>query len=327
MWVTRALSLDQAAAVAARPALRAFQAEIQRFGDYLLTERNYSPKTAEAYCLDLGLFLGWAADQGLSLAPEKLDAGLVRAFLAKSKSLSAATRARRTSGLKAFVRYMIKIGLLQADPLASVTPGKLPKRLPRPLAEAEMARLLAAPDPKTLKGLRDRALLELLYGSGLRISEACTLTFAGLDLENAQGPHVRIRGKGSKDRTVPVSKAFLAALRVYLGALKRPSGQRPGPRDPIFQGRAGKAVSGDAIEVNLKGYLAVAGLDHTFTPHKLRHSFATHMLAHGADIRVIQELLGHANLATTEVYTKVTNAQAADSYRKTHPRDKMALGK
>jgi integrase/recombinase XerD len=321
-WTTKHLSVDQHAAIKAKPGLSAFTVEVDRFSDYLLTERNFSSHTAEAYSADLTLFLAWLADQGQDLTLETLDADLVRGYLASGKAWSGSTRARRVSALKAFVRYAMKRGKLSADPLASLSTGRQPKRLPRPLSEIEMEKLLQAPDPAKPKGLRDRALLELLYGSGLRISEACGLTFAGLDLSNHQGAHIRIRGKGAKERTVPVSEAFLRALAEYL-KVRLPDGQRPQPKDPLFLGLPGKAVAPLTIQVNLKRYLLKAGLDISYTPHKLRHSFATHLLAHGADIRIIQELLGHADLSTTQIYTKVTSGQAADAYRKAHPRDKM----
>jgi integrase/recombinase XerD len=314
--------LDQKRAIEERPGLAGLQAEVERFGDYLLTERNFSPNTAEAYLTDLSLFLGWAAEQGQDLSIEDLDADWVRSFLASGRAWSASTRARRVAALKHFVKFLLKRHRLQADPLSELSSGRQPKRLPRPLSEDEMGRLLAAPGADSPKALRDRAILELLYGSGLRISEACRLPFKGLDLSNAQGAHVRVRGKGAKERTVPVSQAFLRCLAEYL--LRRdPDGPKPKPQDPIFLGNNRKAVASVTIQVNLKRYLLKAGLDSSYTPHKLRHSFATHLLAHGADIRIIQELLGHADLSTTQIYTQVSSAQSADAYRKAHPRDKM----
>ena len=321
-WVLRNLSLKQAQVVENSPGLKKFAEALEGFSAYLLTERNFAANTAEAYLSDLALFLGWCASAGEDLIPEALTAGLVRGFLADASKLSAATRARRVSALKHFVKYLIKVGRLSADPLANVVTGRLPKRLPKPLSEIETERLLGAPELDSAKGLRDRALLELLYGSGLRIGEACRLTFSCLDLTNDQGPHVRVRGKGSKDRQVPMSQGFLTALTAYL-VIRDADGGKPGPKDPVFLGRAGKAVSPLTLQVNLKGYLMKAGLDFQYTPHKLRHSFATHLLAHGTDIRIIQELLGHADLSSTQVYTSVTQAQSAESYWKAHPRDKM----
>jgi integrase/recombinase XerD len=321
-WTTKYLSAGQQERLQALPGLSVFWTDVERFGDYLVTERNFSANTAEAYGLDLAQFLAWVADQGRDLAPEDLNADWVRSFLASGRAWSPSTRARRVSAIKAFVKYLLKRGKLQADPLSSVSTGRQPKRLPRPLSENEIKRLLDAPGVVKAKGLRDRAILELLYGSGLRISEACGLTFAGLDLSNHQGAHIRVRGKGSKDRTVPVSRSFLQALSEYL-RVRDPEGPKAKSNDPIFLGAGRRSVAPLTIQVNLKGYLLKAGLDHTYTPHKLRHSFATHLLAHGADIRIIQELLGHADLSTTQIYTKVSSGQAAEAYRKAHPRDKM----
>lgn len=319
-WYLKALSLEQAEAVATRPGLRAFRDQLDAFKTYLLTERNLAVNTAKGYSVDLALFLGWLADTGEDLGPAQLDLDHARGFLAASAAKAAATRARRASALKHFSLYLVRSGLLPADPLSTLAGGRRPRRLPRPIAEPELERLLAAPDPSTPAGVRDRALLELLYGSGLRIGEACGLTFGGLDLANGNGPHVRVLGKGSKERVVPVTRAFLAALADYLRALG-PAGRRA-PKDPIFVGRQGKALSPRALQLNLKHYLAKAGLDVGLTPHKLRHSFATHLLDHGADVRQIQELLGHADLGSTQIYTKVSAAGAAEAWRQAHPRNR-----
>jgi site-specific recombinase XerD len=319
-WVLKHLSVDQERLIAGMAGLSAIRGEAKRFGEYLQVERGYSQNTVEAYGSDLGLFLGWLADRGSPVAPGDLDADIVRSYLVSEKLQSTSTRARKISTLKHFIKFLVQRKILQADPLVGLHSGKLPKRLPRPLSEAEMAKLLDAPGTDSAKGLRDRALMELLYGSGLRISEACSLTFSGLDLTNAQGPHVRVRGKGSKDRTVPVTKGFLGALAEYL-RVRDAKASKPGPLQPIFLGRGGRSVNPLTLQINLKQYLIKAGLDVTFTPHKLRHSFATHLLAHGADIRIIQELLGHADLSTTQIYTKVTSSQTAEAYRKAHPRD------
>jgi integrase/recombinase XerC len=245
----------------------------------------------------------------------------VRAYLAwckQSQGHSSAIRARRVAALKHFYRFLEENKVIEANPIAIVRAGKLPKTLPRPLAEEEMRRLLEAPDITTLPGLRDRAALELLYGSGLRISELSSLNFASLDLKNENGPMLRVVGKGSKTRLVPLSRASMMALAEYLR--KRGTGT---PKEPIFLGDRGQRLVPRILQLNLKKYLLKANLDPDYTPHKLRHSFATHLLDHGADIRVIQELLGHASLATTQIYTKVSASRSSEVYRKSHPRDKF----
>jgi integrase/recombinase XerC len=318
-WVTKHLSQEQVQRIAEMPRLDVFRRHLEGFGQYLLAERNFSDSTKTNYLSDLMLFLDYLAGQGLDLEPADLTPEIVRAYLAWCKTErhnGDASRARRTSALKHFFRYLAENKHIAADPIAILRSGKRPKGLPRPLSEDELKRLLEAPDMNHAGGLRDKAALELLYGSGLRISELCGMSFGSLDLKNENGPSVRVTGKGKKTRLVPLSRASIAAVAEYLR--RRGPGQ---PKDPIFLGERGAKLLPRILQRNLKGYLIKAGLDPDLTPHKLRHSFATHLLDHGADIRVIQELLGHESLATTQIYTKVSQSKAADSYRKAHPRD------
>ena len=318
-WTTKHLAEAQLQKIASMPRLSVFQGHLEGFGQYLLAERNFSDSTKLNYLSDLMLFLDYLADKGLDLAPADLTVEIVRAYLAWCQTVrhnGQASRARRTSALKHFYRYLTENKHIATDPISILRSGKRPKTLPRPIAEEELKRLLDAPDASQIAGLRDRAVMELLYGSGLRISELCGLNFNSLDLKNENGPCARITGKGKKTRLVPLSRASIAAIAEYL--------QRRGtakPKDPIFLGERGDRLIPRTIQRNLKAYLIKANLDADYTPHKLRHSFATHLLDHGADIRVIQELLGHESLATTQIYTKVSQSKAADSYRKAHPRD------
>ncbi len=289
-----------------------------------MAEKNYSEMTKVNYQSDLLGFLHYLADQGLDLGPEDLNRERVRAYLAwakEKKGLAAASRARHVSALRSFYKYLMENGHLKANPISDLGRPKVPRSIPRPLAEDQMARLLEAPDAATPRGLRDRAVLEFLYGSGLRVSEVCGLTQGSLDLTNANGPMARVFGKGKKTRVVPLSQASLRALAEYLRETRDKRSKEPS--QPLFLAERGGPLLPRIIQRNLKAYLAKAGLDSGFTPHKLRHSFATHLLDHGADIRVIQELLGHSSLATTEIYTKVSASRAAEAYRKAHPRDKF----
>jgi site-specific recombinase XerD len=305
------------------PNLVRFESQIGGFMDYLKAERNFSARTAISYRSDLHLLLEYLASQGEDLLPEGLDTDLARAFLSwclEERGHGESSRARHVAALRHFYAFLLDNKRIPSNPIATLRAGKVPKRLPKPLAEDEMERLLKAPDPATYAGVRDRAVMELIYGSGLRISELCGMTFGSMDLQNSNGPMLRVKGKGNKTRMVPLSQASLRALAEYLR--KRNSGKK-GPKDIIFLGDRGAYLEPRTVQRNLKKYLIKANLDPDYTPHKLRHSFATHLLDHGADIRVIQELLGHESLATTQIYTKVSSTRSAEAYRKAHPRDRM----
>jgi site-specific recombinase XerD len=318
---TKNLSLEQNRKIDSLPRLAGFRNLMEGFSQYLVAERNFSEKTKISYQSDLLVFMDYLAGHNLNLGPAEVNRETARAFLAWCKEVkghSQASRARRASALRHFFGYLVEYGFLPANPIAGFRLGKVPRGLPKPLSEEQMTRLLRAPLASKEIGLRDRAVMELLYGSGLRISEVCGLRYADLDLTNFNGPHARILGKGNKTRLVPLSRSFLLSLAEYLRKRGKPS-----PGEAVFKGTREGPMSPRVFQRNLKGYLAIAGIGPEFTPHKLRHSFATHMLDHGADIRIIQELLGHSSLITTEIYTKVSAAKSSQVYRDTHPRDKM----
>jgi site-specific recombinase XerD len=293
--------------------------QLADFGRYLLSERGYSPRTKSEYAGDLLLLADYLKGQGKALG----EAGLadLRGFLAwckEEKGHSNASLARRASALRHFYDFAVGSQWRPDNPAMGLKGTKTPRRLPKPMTEEQLERLLSSIDTSQPAGRRDKACFELIYGSGLRISELAGLKKGDLVQDGEQGVSLRVMGKGSKERMVPMSGASAMAVAEHLrdrGAVAL--------KDPLVAGPKGKALNPRLVQRHLKDLLLKAGIDTSFTPHKLRHSFATHLLAHGADIRIIQELLGHADLSTTQIYTKVSNSQAAEAYRKAHPRDKM----
>lgn len=294
--------------------------KLAAFGRYLLSERGYSPRTKSEYAGDLQLLAQYLRDDGGKplIEVELVD---LRGFLAwckESRGHSNASLARRASALRHFFDFACGSGWRKDNPALGLKGTKTPRRLPKPMTEGQLEQLLASIDTKQAAGRRDKACFELIYGSGLRLSELVGLKKGDIVQDSEQGLSLRVMGKGSKERMVPMSAASAMAVAEHL----RDRGQ-VALKDPLVAGPKGKALNPRLVQRHLKDLLLKAGIDSSFTPHKLRHSFATHLLAHGADIRIIQELLGHADLSTTQIYTKVTNNQAAEAYRKAHPRDKM----
>lgn len=292
---------------------------LRAFVAFLRFNRNTSAHTVRAYEADAAQFLAFAARargvRASDLRPADLDAEAVRAYLAdlNRRGLSRATVARRLAGVRAFVRYLRREGALDRDPAALVAAPRLDRTLPVCLGEAEMVRVLEAPDETTALGRRDRAILELLYASGLRLSE-----LVGLDLDdvNLRARAVRVLGKGGKERIVPFNRSAERALRAWLAdraAIARDAAA-------VFVNARGTRLSGRSVHRLVRAYAARARARAGTSPHALRHSFATHLLQRGADLRAIQELLGHAQLGTTERYTHVNAAQLLEVYRRAHPR-------
>jgi integrase/recombinase XerC len=308
---------------------------LRAFLDFLKLNRNASAHTVRAYESDLSQFLDHAAAAaGVKpghLEPERIDRGVIRSFLAEiyKQGGSRATSARKLAAVRTFLRYLRREGLIDADPGALVATPKREVRIPAHLSEDEVTKLVAAPADDSPFGRRDRAILELFYASGLRLSE-----LVGLDLEdvNLSAKMVRVLGKGGKQRIVPFNRSAAAALRAYFGDRERLMRARAGHQAPAPHGRRNKG--GDPLFVNYRGtrltvrsvdrlvrrHVAASSTRMGISPHALRHSFATHLLQHGADLRAIQELLGHARLTTTQRYTHVNAAQLLDVYQKAHPR-------
>jgi integrase/recombinase XerD len=298
-------------------------AQVERFLDHLSVERGLSPNTLAAYRRDLGRYTSFLAEQGIRDATEATDA-TVSAFVA---SLSAASyepgRRYRTSSIaralaavRSLHRFLLRDGDTPHDPSAGVVRPRVPRSLPRPLSVEEVGRILASPAEGTLDGLRDRAALETLYGAGLRISELVGLNVDDLDLEEGS---VRVIGKGDKERSVPIGRYAREALGAYL-TRARPSLVSSRSRGALFLNRRGGRITRQGAARMLKAHTTRAGISKRVTPHTLRHSFATHMLEGGADVRVVQELLGHVSVATTQIYTLVSEDHLRDVYFSSHPR-------
>jgi integrase/recombinase XerC len=314
---------------------------LKAFLKFLALNRNASAHTVRAYESDLTQFIGFVAAQAnlkkRDLDPSQLDREALRGFLADRhrQQDSRATAARKLAAVRTFLRYLRREAIIDDDPGALIATPKRDIRMPAHLSEAEMTALLDAPAGDTPLSRRDRAILELFYASGLRLSEV-----AGLDMDDVDvgSKRVRVLGKGSKERLIPFNTSTQRAVREYVkdraaivgqerqeGREARSSRQssrsrHSRPRDPLFVNYRGTRLTARSIDRIVRKYVAASSARMGISPHALRHSFATHLLERGADLRAIQELLGHANLSTTQRYTHVNAAQLLDVYRKAHPR-------
>ncbi|HXF36804.1 MAG TPA: site-specific tyrosine recombinase XerD [Actinomycetota bacterium] len=301
--------------------------QIERFLDHLRVERGLSAHTVEAYRRDLAAYRRFLSRQGIADAGRVSEAD-VRAFLAHlsrrrtpdGARYRSSSVARTMSAVRSFHRSLAREGGAPGDPSAGVARPRVGRSLPRPLSRGEVARLLDGPRDPSPAGLRDRAILELLYGSGLRISELVGLDVDDVDLEEGS---VRVLGKGGREREVPVGRAAREALGAYL-ASGRPALASARSRGALFLNRRGGRLTRQGCAGILAARVRAAGIHRRVTPHTLRHSFATHLLEGGADVRVVQELLGHASVATTQIYTLVTREHLRDVYLSTHPRARRA---
>jgi integrase/recombinase XerD len=288
---------------------------------YLELERGLSRNTLQAYRSDLLQYGEFLRARGLSA--ERAEHGDVAAFLAELAAggegrapAAAATLGRKAACLRSFYRHLRREGTMSSDPTAELRGPRKPQRLPRVLTRDEVNRLLEQPRGTGPLGLRDRAILELMYACGLRASEAVSLDLSDVDLEEGV---LRARGKGSKERIVPVGRQALTALAAYLRG-GRPQILGPLAERRLFLNRRGGGLTRQGLYKIVQGYARRAGLADRMSPHTLRHTFATHLLAGGCDLRSLQEMLGHADLATTQVYTHLTADRLKDAYFSAHPR-------
>jgi integrase/recombinase XerC len=294
---------------------------LKRFVQHLTVERNLSPRTIEAYARDLRQFQMFLQEQAAFDGPaeswlNRIDLLLLRRYLAQLHNRCGRTSiGRKFSALRMFFRFLVREGLLQTSPADGLSTPRREQYLPNVLSAEQTGHLLDHAMPgKRLLVLRDLAIFELLYSCGLRISELTGLDCGSVDFKNFT---VRVLGKGNKERQLPVGRQACNALQVYLEARGAPAAA-----EPLFVNHRGGRLTARSIQRNLKKRLLLFGLPTDVTPHALRHSFATHLLDAGADLRVIQELLGHASLSTTQKYTKVSFAHLAEVYDRAHPRSK-----
>ena len=292
-------------------------AEIERFLDALWMEGGLSDNTLAAYRNDLrGLAVWLAANAGTGLVAaqrEQLMAYLAFRYKSGAKVRSSA---RLLSSMRRFYRHLVRENRITEDPSARIASPKLGRPLPASLSEAQVEALLDAPDATQPLGLRDRAMLEVLYACGLRVSELVGLRLEQLNLR--QGV-VRVLGKGSKERLVPLGEAALNELERYLADV-RPALLQENPSDFVFPGRGGEALTRQAFWYRIKAHARKAEIRVPLSPHSLRHAFATHLVNHGADLRVVQLLLGHSDLSTTQIYTHVARERLRDLHAEHHPR-------
>ena len=294
---------------------------LQRFEQHLAVERNLSPLTVEAYLRDLRQFQRFLSEQAAFAGPSadwlaQIDLLLLRRYLAQLHGGCGRTSiARKFSSIRVFFRFLIREGVLQTSPADSLSTPRREQYLPKVLSAEQTGHLLHHPlAGKRLLVLRDLAIFELLYSCGLRVSELTGLDIAAVDLVAAV---VRVLGKGRKERLLPVGRPACSALQAYLAERGQVA-----PLDPLFVNHRGGRLSARSVQRSLKIRLLHFGLPTDVTPHALRHSFATHLLDAGADLRVIQELLGHASLSTTQKYTKVSFANLTEVYDRAHPRSR-----
>jgi len=293
---------------------------LTQFLEYLQHERNVSPHTLRGYSRDICDFLKFV-EAGDAFKPESVDALAIRGFLAelKDKGASKATLARKLAALRSFWKFLMGRSVVLASPAAAVKTPKQEKRLPRFLDEGEVGKLMDAPNEDDAFPRRDKALLETLYSTGLRVSELVGLDTDNVDLGSGM---IRARGKGMKERLVPVGSVAITAVAEYVGE-ERPKLLRPLAGESVkalFLNRDGTRLSARSVRRVLGRYTRRTGLPSRTSPHTLRHTFATHLLDRGADLRSVQELLGHESLATTQIYTHVTTERMRETYLAAHPR-------
>jgi tyrosine recombinase XerC len=285
---------------------------VEKFMNYLNVEKNSSAHTIKNYGTDLLLFSEFLGDKDIT----SVDHLALRRFLAemRAKNYSKRTVARHLASLRTFFKFLFREGLIKTNPATAVITPKLDKKLPNILDVGKVDRLMQAPSDKSIAGLRDRAMFETLYSTGARVSELVGLDSDDVDFISGV---VKLFGKGKKDRIVPIGEPALKAIRRYVDSRKL---EKVKDRNAIFLNKVGGRLSDRSVRRILDKHISAASIQMKVSPHSLRHSFATHLLDRGADLRSVQELLGHMNLSTTQIYTHVSTERLKAVYDKAHPR-------
>ena len=293
------------------------QALIEEFLNYISVERGLSRNTIDAYGRDLRQFVAYLQQAGYDSLAEVHSHTLVD-YLRKlqQEGLKPTSVTRKLAAIRSFFQYLLRDRQLKADPSETIDSLKTPQRLPKVLSEKEIVRLLEQPGAATSANLRDKAMLELMYATGVRVSELVNLKIGDINMEMG---YIRCFGKGSKERIVPVGSSAQLALQNYLNRA-RPKIVRRATEDTLFLNHHGRKLSRQGFWQIIQAAARRVDIKVTVTPHMLRHSFATHLLEHGADLRAVQEMLGHADISTTQIYTHVTRSRLKEVYDKAHPR-------
>ena len=284
---------------------------IKNFLDYLKYQKNYSAHTIKSYSKDIQQLIDFLKEQKI----KELDYHLLRKFLVflKEKNYQAKSIGRKVASLKSFFKFLSQKKLINSNPSVLLSSPKIPEKLPNFLTEEEVNKILIIPKGNKFLDIRDRAILELLYGTGIRVGELVSLKIKDINLLDES---IKVKGKGKKERIVPFGKPALKALIDYLERRKWIK------EEIVFLNKSGKPITERSVERIIKKYGKLAGITKKITPHTFRHSFATHLLDRGADLRSVQELLGHERITTTQIYTHLTIEKLKELYLKTHPRAK-----
>ncbi|MBO8163094.1 MAG: site-specific tyrosine recombinase XerD [Brevibacillus sp.] len=290
---------------------------IDQFTHFLAVEKGLAANTLESYQRDLVMYAAYLREQGIERIEETNRSHIVGyLMMLKQKGRATATLSRNMASIRAFYQFLVRDKYLDKDPSIHLETPKIEKRLPKVLTIEEVERLLEGPALTQPTGIRDKAMLELLYATGIRVSELVNLDMGDVNLEMG---FVKCMGKGSKERIIPLGKIAVDVVRLYIET-GRPRLLKAKAETALFLNHLGKRISRQGFWKIIKKYAQQANIHTEITPHTLRHSFATHLLENGADLRSVQEMLGHADISTTQIYTHVTRTRIKDVYAKTHPR-------